>query len=710
MKITCDNCAAKYSIADEKVRGKVFKIRCKKCSNIIVVRGTADEAHDQGGADAGYSVAGAGGDGYGAAAAYDGGVGTDEAVWHVVVGRDQVGPMTASEVRDRFASGEINADSYIWREGFGDWARLTSVDEFADIGQATAVAGGQGAAVAGGQGAAVAGGQGAAVAGGQGAAVAGGQGAAVAGGQGAAVAGGQGAAVEGAAPAPSTAAWGDSASNEPGWGAGGDAETQRADSASLFGADGGVAADPGAGGGDLFGGGAGQPDPYATQEPQGGGIFSSADDAVANNGGGDLFGGGGGASAGAGLFAEDAREQIPSDPSVPVQQMTGQRGENSVLFSLANLQALATGGDKASGAPSAAPTASAPKPGMASGGGSGLIDIRAMAATVSTASADPGSASKSDDPLPAMGGFGGPIAAAPVLMPTGGSERPGWLVPTLIGGGVLVLGLAITLVVLLFKTDRQPTGPGRTVASAGVGKTSEKAADTDPLKVAKAGGGKPAGDKPAGDKPASDKPASDKPAGDKPAGDSPASGKGTGPASGKGKGNGDSKKASKRSGRAKRRRGKGRRRKGSTKKSTSPPRKATTPAPTKRKKHRGGKRDELDLLLDGAMSGKKRRRKTVVKKAAPAPTNLPDRLGRSQIVAGMRKVKPRVRGCFDRFRVPGLAMVKVSVGASGKVTRAKVTGIFGGTPTGACVSRVVKSARFSPCKSITTFDYPFNLR
>ena len=44
MKIVCDACSAKYSIADEKVRGKVFKISCKKCSNIIVVRGsTGDE-------------------------------------------------------------------------------------------------------------------------------------------------------------------------------------------------------------------------------------------------------------------------------------------------------------------------------------------------------------------------------------------------------------------------------------------------------------------------------------------------------------------------------------------------------------------------------------------------------------------------------------------------------------------------------------------
>ena len=40
MKLICDACSAKYSIADEKVAGKVFKIRCKKCSNVIVVRGS----------------------------------------------------------------------------------------------------------------------------------------------------------------------------------------------------------------------------------------------------------------------------------------------------------------------------------------------------------------------------------------------------------------------------------------------------------------------------------------------------------------------------------------------------------------------------------------------------------------------------------------------------------------------------------------------
>ena len=40
MKITCQSCQAKYTIADEKVLGKIVKIRCKKCAATIVVNGS----------------------------------------------------------------------------------------------------------------------------------------------------------------------------------------------------------------------------------------------------------------------------------------------------------------------------------------------------------------------------------------------------------------------------------------------------------------------------------------------------------------------------------------------------------------------------------------------------------------------------------------------------------------------------------------------
>ncbi|MGM0555129.1 MAG: AgmX/PglI C-terminal domain-containing protein [Myxococcota bacterium] len=121
MKIVCGSCGAKYSIADEKVQGKVFKIRCKKCSNVIVVKGNQDEQAAQEEA--------AGADDFGGA--YGGTAGASE--WYVVIDGDQVGPITPEEVEAYAASGRISGETYAWREGLDDWASLASLDAFAHL-------------------------------------------------------------------------------------------------------------------------------------------------------------------------------------------------------------------------------------------------------------------------------------------------------------------------------------------------------------------------------------------------------------------------------------------------------------------------------------------------------------------------------------------------------------------------------------------------
>lgn len=42
MKFVCDKCSTKYSIPDERVAGKVLKIRCKHCSNLMTVAEARD--------------------------------------------------------------------------------------------------------------------------------------------------------------------------------------------------------------------------------------------------------------------------------------------------------------------------------------------------------------------------------------------------------------------------------------------------------------------------------------------------------------------------------------------------------------------------------------------------------------------------------------------------------------------------------------------
>jgi hypothetical protein len=112
---------------------------------------------------------------------------------------------------------------------------------------------------------------------------------------------------------------------------------------------------------------------------------------------------------------------------------------------------------------------------------------------------------------------------------------------------------------------------------------------------------------------------------------------------------------------------------------------------------------------------------TPPKAPAPRPTTPPEpsppplrddgtQLNRRQIVRGMGTISKRVRDCYDRFRVPGLAMARVKIEPSGRVSRAEVTGLFAGTPTGICITAAVKAARFPASKHETTITYPFALR
>ena len=127
MKIRCDKCDTKYSIADEKVRGKVFKIKCKRCTNIIVVRGTEDEPQRAASFDQSETRVfdyGAGQDPEVAAAA-----GGGDGVWYVVVAGEQVGPLSAASIAEKWQRAEVDADTYAWREGQADWMRIADIGE-----------------------------------------------------------------------------------------------------------------------------------------------------------------------------------------------------------------------------------------------------------------------------------------------------------------------------------------------------------------------------------------------------------------------------------------------------------------------------------------------------------------------------------------------------------------------------------------------------
>ena len=119
MKITCQSCQAKYTIADEKVLGKVVKIRCKKCSATIVVNGNDPTAPPE--VTRGYGEAGV----------------SQEEPWTINVADGDQRTMTQTDIVAAFQAGVVTEDTYCWKDGMNDWLPLREIEALYDSCTAT---------------------------------------------------------------------------------------------------------------------------------------------------------------------------------------------------------------------------------------------------------------------------------------------------------------------------------------------------------------------------------------------------------------------------------------------------------------------------------------------------------------------------------------------------------------------------------------------
>jgi predicted Zn finger-like uncharacterized protein len=117
MKITCQSCQSRYNVADEKVQGKIVKIRCRKCGGTIIVNGTEVAAS---GSSGGSSAA--------KAPAPKSTVTDAAGPWHVNIAENEQRTMSLGDLVQAYNEGVVTQDTFIWTEGMDDWKALKEVE------------------------------------------------------------------------------------------------------------------------------------------------------------------------------------------------------------------------------------------------------------------------------------------------------------------------------------------------------------------------------------------------------------------------------------------------------------------------------------------------------------------------------------------------------------------------------------------------------
>jgi predicted Zn finger-like uncharacterized protein len=153
LNFSCDNCQRRYSIADEKVRGKTVKVRCKNCQNVISVQGPPMEVEEStrvvsladverireqeramaAAASAPAAEAPAGASPWEDEPTRAAPARPAAAPWFVMVKSKQEGPLDEAGLQALMESGAVNARSFFWQQGMADWKRGSDIPELSGL-------------------------------------------------------------------------------------------------------------------------------------------------------------------------------------------------------------------------------------------------------------------------------------------------------------------------------------------------------------------------------------------------------------------------------------------------------------------------------------------------------------------------------------------------------------------------------------------------
>jgi len=131
LNFSCEKCGRPYSIADEKVRGRSVRVRCKACQHLTVVEGPkpGEETQVFSPEPSERLRAAAAG----ASASPPELLPPAGASWFILVRGKQEGPFDELTLRELVVAGTINARTFLWQHGMPDWKRLGEVEALASL-------------------------------------------------------------------------------------------------------------------------------------------------------------------------------------------------------------------------------------------------------------------------------------------------------------------------------------------------------------------------------------------------------------------------------------------------------------------------------------------------------------------------------------------------------------------------------------------------
>ncbi len=386
-----------------------------------------------------------------------------------------------------------------------------------------------------------------------------------------------------------------------------------------------------------------------------------------------------------GLFEQSLG--VPTQPTSTQPKpaaSTGQRGEDSVLFSLNRLQTLSTDAqqDEALAASKSEQV------------GSGLIDIRALAGSI----ADPQDAPGEDLlPFDASPAFQSPLGTPGLIVPDDRSSRRDrkWVV---IVAAVVVVAVAAVVTGILIRTDQQPNELGDRLAAlesklAELNQTPERDQRTPHPKAQQADLAKSPVHESETRAPTSGTAGNTNNKRTRIAGATPRSSR-------KGKSRRQPVKSTpnrEQSDRAK------------SSSNSAVNSKPTPAAAPKEKATRSPKKSTaaLDDLL-GKSTIHRQRSKKAAGSSQSSDDRIPKKLSRSDVQAGMRTAASGVKRCGQGQG--GTITMAVTIAGTGRVTSAAALGPNAGTPVGLCAARAVRKARFPKFDGPKiNVKYPFKL-